>query len=157
MRTLTLPIHELQSPQEILSFLAKENLRKGDRLDLVVRKEQKEHDLAFLGLLLLLGLVLLTYFGEQEQTKNRVEDGENILKKLFEEGQAEKMEKNLESKYGIEIGVVRTIEEADDDDDAWRDAAPILMNNAYDDDEPDYSDVPLLEPNPNYRPWKKEQ
>lgn len=157
MKTLTLRIQELQSPQEILALLAKENLRKGDRLDLVVRKEENEHDLAFLGLLLLLGLVLLAYFGEQEQTKKRVADGENILKKLFEAGQAEKMEKNLESEYGIEIEVVRISEAVDDDDAAWRDAAPLLMSHAYDEDEPDYSDVPLLEPNPNYRPWNEGQ
>ena len=47
----------------------------------------------------------------------------------------------------------------EDEDEAgeWYDIAIQSMAKAYTDDEPDYSDVTLMEPNPEYKAWKRDQ
>lgn len=47
--------------------------------------------------------------------------------------------------------------EEDRELDEWTDIAMQGLAKTYGDDEPDYSDVILKEPNPEYKPWKKEQ
>lgn len=37
----------------------------------------------------------------------------------------------------------------------WVELAVQGLAKNYSDDEPDYSDVVLMEPNPEYKPWKK--
>ncbi|MCG3167395.1 MAG: hypothetical protein POELPBGB_03185 [Bacteroidia bacterium] len=39
----------------------------------------------------------------------------------------------------------------------WAEIAKQGLAKAYGDDEPDYSDVQLKEPNPEYKSWKKDQ
>jgi len=39
----------------------------------------------------------------------------------------------------------------------WYSIAIQSMAKTYSDDEPDYSDVTLMEPNPEYKAWKKGQ
>lgn len=46
---------------------------------------------------------------------------------------------------------------ADKEHDQWADLAMQGLAKAYSDDEPDYSDLTLKEPNPEYKPWKPGQ
>ncbi len=83
-----------------------------------------------------------------------MEEGDALLKNLFKEGDTAELEKNLEAEYEIEIEWVDApkspVEETDEA--AWDKAATTLLADAYGEEEPDYSDVPLLDPNPNYKP-----
>lgn len=146
MKTLILPIHDLQSGPEVLALLEKENLRKGDKLDILVKEEDKA--LQMLALLLLLAVVFLAYFGKKEQDK-RIADGESILKGLFAKQNSKEMEKELEALYGIEIEFVR---QEDSDEEDWARHSFQNLSAAYSEDEPDYADVTVKEPNPDYKP-----
>ncbi|MBI4649263.1 MAG: hypothetical protein HY738_22370 [Bacteroidia bacterium] len=48
--------------------------------------------------------------------------------------------------------VVVILENENDDDQQWYRLAMQSLSRAYDKDEPVYDNVPLLEPNPNYKP-----
>ena len=141
----------MQSQQEVLALLAQENLRKGDKLDLIISEEEK--NLLMVALLLLLAVALLAHFGNKQQQEKRIADGERALKDLFEKGNSEEIEKELEAEYGIQIEFIRAGHDEESQERAdWRRLGMQALAASYGDDEPDYSDVPLLEPNPNYDP-----
>ena len=64
------------------------------------------------------------------------------------------LEKQVEREYGIKVEIEF---EKDDERIFWQQIAARSMSKAYDANEPDYSDVQLMEPNPTYRQWKKAQ
>lgn len=149
MKTLTLPVHNLQSPQEMLALLAKDNLRRGDKLDIIISEEEK--NLLMAALLLLLAIALLAHFGEKQQQEKRIADGAKMLQDLFSKTDSAEIESKLEAEYGIEIEFIRAGDEEEERAD-WRRLGMQALAASYGDDEPDYSDVPLLEPNPDYKP-----
>lgn len=150
MKTLTLPVHKQQTPQEMLALLAKENLRSGDKLDIII-SEEEQHLLMVALLLLLLAVALLAHFGEKQQQEKRIADGAHMLQDLFSQTDSEEIEKKLEAEYGIEIEFIRAGDEEAEKAD-WRRLGMQAFAASYGDDEPDYSDALLLEHNPDYKP-----
>ena len=81
------------------------------------------------------------------------EEGNNILKQIFEQIPLEVIEKQVEQEYGITIEIK---EDENSEKQFWQRAAFNSLAKHYE-NEPDYSDVILMEPNPVYKPWKKDQ
>lgn len=145
MRIVKLPVHEMQSQWDVLAFLKREDLKQGDKLNILLKG--KSQNLLTESLLFLLAVVLMTYFNKQQD--KRIADGERMLEDLFAKG-AEDLEKQLETAYGIEIEFVGDPDAEEQED--WNRLAMQGLASSYAEDEPDYSDTILKEPNPDYKP-----
>ncbi len=74
--------------------------------------------------------------------------GEYLLKDLLSQyGNAEDLERGLEREYGVEITVVTR----DTEDSDWLALSSKGAEAAYGENEPDYSNTEVREPNPYYR------
>ena len=135
----------MHSQSQVVDLLEREELRPGDRLDVIIDDEDKS--ILLFAILLLLAAGLFVYFKKEQKREERIAEGARILEGLTASENAEELEREIEAEYGIQIEFIRE----EDDDAAWSNAAAILMTNGYTDDEPDYSDV-LNESNPRYKP-----
>jgi preprotein translocase subunit YajC len=149
MQTLELDIANYQSPGDVIRFLDEHDIKRGDTLKVTTEQEQKTMAM----IVVIVVVIALVYFFRQQ--RNREEDGEIILETLFKEGTTvEEIEKQVEAEYGIKIDVeTKRSEERE----FWYKLSEQSLSRAYSIDEPDYSDVDLKEPNPNYKGWKKDK
>ena len=66
---------------------------------------------------------------------------------------AEELEKDIEREYGVKVTVEA---KKDPEREDWMRFAATQFERGYTDADDVYSDLPIIEPNPNYAPWKKE-
>jgi len=145
MRTLQLPVREMQSQWDVLAFLEQQELKEGDKLDIILESSPKT--LLSESLLFLLAVVLLTYFNKEQD--KRIAHGERMLEDLLSKGSGD-LEGQLEAAYGIKIEFIGN-EDAEERAD-WNSLSLGRLASSYEEDEPDYSDAVLKEPNPDYKP-----
>ncbi|HYV94741.1 MAG TPA: hypothetical protein VE978_23405 [Chitinophagales bacterium] len=145
MKTLELEVDEVKSPEEVVNFFKENDMSEGDTLKI----STDEENLAFSAILFIIALAIVFYF-TKEKVK-RIVDGEKMLDDLFNGKSAEEMEKQIEEEYGVKIEIEHR---ENDERKDWGMLSMQGLSHAYGDDEPDYSDVPLIETNPDYKPWK---
>lgn len=99
-------------------------------------------------------LVILVFLIFIEKRKQRQSFGEELLKELFMEFMSVKdAEEAIRREYGIEV----TVKHKDLEHEAWIKGGLEAFSKGYGADEPDYSMDDIKEPNPDYKPWKKDQ
>lgn len=73
-----------------------------------------------------------------------------MIDDLFKEKTVEEIETQIENDYGVKLEV----EQRDSDREDFLELSAQAFEQEYG-DEPDYSNVPIIEINPDYNPWKK--
>lgn len=147
MKTLRLPLNQVQDGAEMLQILKREELKPGDKLEVLLDPQTKA--IVIVGLLLLIAAGLFALFHREVNREKRVTEGSRILDKLFAKGNPEALEEEIEAAYGIDIEVVT--DEAATERNDWQRLAMQGLASSYGDDEPDYSDAVILKPNPDYK------
>jgi hypothetical protein len=138
----------MHSQTDVVDLLEKEALQPGDKLEVILDEETKSALL--FAILLFLAAGLLGYFYKQQKKEERVAEGGRILEGLAASENAAALEREIEAEYGIQIEFVNEDELTERED--WQRLAMQSLAASYGDDEPDYSDALLLEPNPDYNP-----
>ncbi len=146
--------HELDidrmTPDKLDAYFKEHEPQEGDELEL---KSSMSEEGMVLAVISLLAIVILYYFKRQKDQQ----EGENKLKELFERTSVEELEELMEQEYGIKM----SLEQKGNPEGRFQEEMYQLseegLNRAWDEDEPDISDVPIKEANPNYQPkrWKK--
>lgn len=146
MLTHELLLNKLSSPEEVANFFQQKDVKKGDTVKVLA---DRSTSLVRSVLITMVMMAVIFHFDK----KKRQEEGDKLLKNVFDGMAVEEIEKQVEQQYGINI----EIHEGDDEErQFWQQAGLKSMEKEYG-DEPDYSDIKLMEPNPEYKPWKKDQ
>ena len=125
----------------------KEGLQPGDTL-LVVRRPSLSQEAW--AMMLLLVMQAATYFLKKTTATQPAAD--DFMNEVARSGKGlADLRAELKAEHNV---LVETDPPMDDDYDTWREFAVVALNRAYADDEPDISHITLLEPNPDYEPWK---
>lgn len=142
MSTYVLSIDKNKKPKDLLKFLDEHNLQKGDKVTLV-SESNSVNTVAMFAVIALLTAAFGLYFYRK---KKQDDDTERILDDLFKDySTVEEYEAYIKKEFGI------TVEHEEQDED-WHALSTLSLKNAYDEDEPDISDIEVKEPNPLYKP-----
>jgi len=141
----------VQDTGDVVYFFENNRIEKGDTLKLLTETGNKGTLVLIIAVVVML---LLRYiFTHANKLKNQ-KDGEQLLDELFKGKSIEEIEQQVVEEYGIKIEVeVRRKKE----ENSWHTLSMQSLEKAYEVNEPDYNDVQVQEPNPDYKPWKKEQ
>jgi hypothetical protein len=147
MRAIVLHAHAAHTPQEIYAMVEREGPRPGDSLKVVQRPATKQ---ANEGIFRLVLVAILWYLGKQQREQKAGE----LLDDLFKGyNSSEELEKELQAEFNVSI----FRETLPDMPDEWPHLGMGAFEQAaYGEDEPDISHIAVREPNPEYRPWKKD-
>ncbi len=127
----------------------REGLQPGDTLRIVRRPKLSQE--AWVALVLLV-MIAANYFLKKKQTVGKAPAADDLMTEVAstDKGMAD-LQQGLKDDFNVKV---ETDPPVDDDYDSWREFALYNMNLAYGPDEPDISHITLLEPNPDYKPWK---
>ena len=149
MKTHELEITNYQTPGEVVRFLNKHDVKRGDTLK-VSAEDEKQNITVMIFAVVVMALIMF-----YNQKKKREEEGEKILDTLFKESSTiEEIEKEVEKEYGIKIQVET---KTDEEREFWYKLSSQGLAKAYSIDEPDYTEADVKEPNPDYKPCKKDK
>ena len=152
MKTLELNTDHYPKPKDWSEFFNYHKLSEGDRVEIKgAGLKEKLPDLIAIAV-----AITINQHGPGNK-KHRITDSKNILKELYQKTTKKELEKLLKNELGIEVSF-QTSEEKDEEEfrkDLYQ-LAGQSMKNYCAEDEPDYSNVPLIEKNPDYNPdkWK---
>lgn len=149
MKQVVLDTSTARTPQEIYALMERESPQPGDSLKVVQRPLFDPHAQETLMLIVL--VAMLWYMG-RKQHRDRLATAllDDVFKKYYS---AEELERELREEFNISV-TTETRPEAPDD---WsRMSMGTFEQAAYDANEPDISHIAVREPNPEYRPWKKD-
>lgn len=149
MRTHEIILDEFENPAEVVAEFNERNVEQGDTVRLVTEEDTKWALFAIAALLL---LALATYFALKHK-KRREDEGGQILNDIMSRKSVEEIEREIEEEYGIKMEIEHR---ADEEREFWNSASAKAFARAYGEDEPDYAEVPLKEPNPEYKKKCKE-
>ncbi|WP_339810382.1 hypothetical protein [uncultured Imperialibacter sp.] len=145
MDTIELNTKSLVSPQDIVQTLYDRKLKAGDHIIILTNEEE----LAFISVVNVVFLAIQKVMG-----LNVDKFGEKVIADIFDSTKdRETLEQDIEERYGISIEVKQTSDVLRED---WANLASESLERAYGTEEPDYSDMLLMEPNPLYRNRTKE-
>ena len=141
---------ETEAGTAAFALFRREELVPGDTLR-IMRRPRLPQD-SWVALVM---LVMLTakYFLRQRSQGDREPKADDLLKDLRMTAGAEALKKELKEEFNVDVIL-------DPEPDAEREFSSHVglwaMAAGYADDEPDISHIPILEPNPDYIPWKRE-
>ncbi|MGV9012960.1 MAG: hypothetical protein ACOH13_10245 [Flavobacteriales bacterium] len=130
------------------ALFQREGLMPGDALR-ILRRPRLPQD-SWVAMVM---LVMLTakYFLRQRSQGDGEPTADHLLKELRLTNGAEALKKELQDEFDVDV----TLDpELDADREFWSNVGLWGMSAGYADDEPDISHIPILEPNPDYIPWK---
>ena len=117
------------------------HLGKGDKVEILSSNSDQFSSSAAV----ILVLVAIVYvFGVLE--KKIFVDG--ILDELFKKEHLDTFERQIEQEFGIDIKVTQDVSVEMEDREFWNALGSQSFQKAYGEDEPDYADVWVIEPNP---------
>jgi hypothetical protein len=148
MKTILLDIDKQNSPEELKDAIKKQSPEEGDTVHLFTKENSPIILMGFL-VMVVMAILSVAFF----KKKNK-EETENLLKGIFDKYKTpEKLEEHIEEEYGIKIEV----KQPSNEDDEWRYSSMLSFSKSYSIEEPDYDNIVVKEPNPEYKPWKKDQ
>jgi hypothetical protein len=148
MSSYKINISKANQPHAMALLLKKKNVKRGDKVKLVA--DEAWTTVAMMGALM---VVVLALYMLQDKRK-KLDAAQKLLDDLYKDYKSpEELEAQIKQEYDVTV----EIEDGDGEKKFWKETAARGMAKAYGNDEPDYSDVKLLEPNPQYKPWKKAQ
>lgn len=144
MKTIELDIDQVKAPISYSELLEQQDIQQGDHLKLLTELEPDHFAV----------LAILVFLIFNKKRKQKQSFGEELLEELFKEFTSVKeAETTIKKEYGIEV----TVEQKDPEREAWVKGGMKAFAKGYGEDEPDYSLEDIKEPNPAYKPWKKER
>lgn len=147
MKTILIDTDELKTPKQIQDLINKQKPKKGDEVKL--KTGLADDSLGFLAIIIILAIALLF------QNKEKKEFVDGIQADLFGKySSAKEVEEDIAKQYGIRV----TKEQKENKEhEEWSRFSMQNLASAYGENEPDYSNVKIKEPNPNYKSWKKDK
>ncbi|MCF8461397.1 MAG: hypothetical protein K9G46_11795 [Flavobacteriales bacterium] len=143
MREVEIDIDQIHSRGDIDDALRESKLTKGDHVRFF-----KSKNVSAIQVFSVLFFMFLFLLNEKRKTF-----AEKILTDIFNKYQnEEELETEIEKEYGIKV-TVETVNDPDRED--WMRMSAIEFEKCFSDPDDDYSDVPLIELNPDYIPWKQ--
>ncbi len=148
MQTLELEVGEVTTADQVMEFFRSNNLIAGDTLRLLT--DQQKKNLSLLTVVAFIAIAIEHYFlKEKHEHENK---GAKMLDDVFNGKTVEEIEKQIEFEYGVKLEVEQS---EDEERREWGILSKQGLSHAYGDDEPDYSDADIKEPNPDYKEWRK--
>lgn len=132
MKTITLNIDHLTKPQTLAGELKKKNLQKGDVLNVTSPLDAE--------MVLLIVLVALAFLNER-----KMDYANKVLKDIFGDKSSSEIQKEIANECGIEL----ELETANDID--WSQFSKQKLAKAYGENEPEYDESMVKEPNEDYK------
>ncbi|MBX7139761.1 MAG: hypothetical protein K1X63_01670 [Chitinophagales bacterium] len=148
MKTLELEVDEINSPSALVEYFNANNMEEGDTLKIMTEEQEK---MLIWAVIAVAAIAIVYYFISKKQYE---EDGDNMLADIFKGKSVEEIEKQIEEEYGVKVEVEQR---EDEERREWGMLAMRGLSHAYGDDEPEYFDADIKEPNPEYKAWKKEK
>ena len=149
MSSYKINISKTSQPHTMALLLKKRKIKRGDKVKLVTDEQLTQTSVMWALIIFVIALVPLL------DRKRKTEDAAKLLDDLFKDY---KSPQELEAQIKKEYNVMVEVEQGTDEErQFWQEVSAKGMANAYDKNEPDISDLKLLEPNPKYKPWKKAQ
>jgi hypothetical protein len=149
MKQVILDTATARTPQEIYAFMERESPQPGDSLKVLQRPmfDQQAKESLFLFVL----IAMLWYMGRKDR---RDQLAAELLDDVFKKYHSvEELEQELKEEFNISV----TTETRPDTTGDWsRISMGTFERAAYGDDEPDISHIAVREPDPEYKPWKKD-
>lgn len=135
----------------MLAVLEQEGLQQGDDLKVVQKVTPgAENIMAVVIIVLMAALWYMSRKARQEKERIAAEILDDVFGKY---NSAEELEKELKEEFNISV-TTETLPAAPSD---WSHMSMGTFERAaYGDDEPDISHIAVREPNPEYKPWKKD-
>jgi hypothetical protein len=153
MKQVILDTAPARTPQDIYAAVEQEGLQPGDGLKVLqMSGTDKEGPLPARIVVLIVVLWYMYMSSKAKKEKERI--AAEILDDVFGKySSAEELEKELKEEFNISV-TTETVPAAVSD---WSQLSMGTFEQAaYGDDEPDISHIVVREPNPEYRPWKKD-
>lgn len=140
MKTIEINTDNLRDKKEIYDLIAEQNPERGDN---VIISASKEPMVAFDSLISLILLSILEVMMSEDEFNAMLKEH------LFGSSESlEKLELEIEEKCGINVTVDR---KEDEEREYWYKLGAEHFASAYGEDEPDYSEMDIKEPNPEYK------
>jgi len=149
MQTITINPGKYKTRNDLLLYLKKERLKKGDKVQILTTDRDMER---FQAIVIVVLLVIMYVLFKQKELKNETQAfSDKILNDLFEGKDIEEIEKEIEKEYDVNIEVTQVPNEELEERKFWQSIGQKSFQKAYSDNEPDYSNATVLEPNPKYK------
>ena len=151
MKQVILDTATARTPQEIYAAVEQEGLQPGDDLK-VLQKSSTGKEGPLSAMIVVLIVVLWYMSSKAKKEKERI--AAEILDDVFGKyNSAEELEKELKEEFNISV-TTETLPVTSSD---WSQMSMGTFERAaYGEDEPDISHIAVREPNPEYKPWKKD-
>jgi hypothetical protein len=148
MKQVILDTAQATTPQELYAVLEREVLQQGDSVK-VLQRPMDEHLKIPLHIVVLLAVIWYMY----AKRKND-QFAATLLDDVFRKyDSAEELERELKATFDVTV-TMETVQPPPSD---WPSLTMATYEQAaYGEDEPDISGIAVREPNPEYRPWKKD-
>ncbi|MCO6481370.1 MAG: hypothetical protein J5I62_01115 [Flavobacteriales bacterium] len=137
---------ESQAGTTAYGLFQREGLAPGDSL-LLMRRPRLPQD-TWLTMVMLVMLAARHFLKRKGSGEPRADE---LLLELRSNNGAQELRKELKEEFNVEVILDP---EADDEREFWANVGLWGLSRAYAEDEPDISQIKLLEPNPDYIPWK---
>jgi len=148
MKQVILDTAQAMTPQELYAVLEREALQQGDIVK-VLQRPMDEH----LKIPVTVVVLLAVMWYMHDKRKND-QFAATLLDDVFRKyDSAEELERELKATFDVTVTMV-TVQPPPSD---WPSLTMATYEQAaYGEDEPDISGIAVREPNPEYRPWKKD-
>jgi len=148
MKQVVLDTAQATTPQELYAVLEREVLQQGDSVK-VLQRPMDEHLKIPLHIVVLLAVIWYMH----DKRKND-QFAATLLDDVFRKyDSAEELERELKATFDVTV-TMETVQPPPSD---WPSLSMATYEQAaYGEDEPDISGIAVREPNPEYRPWKKD-
>ncbi|MBK9276113.1 MAG: hypothetical protein IPM49_16450 [Flavobacteriales bacterium] len=151
MKQVILDTAQARTPREVYALLEREGMQPGDDVK-VLQKPAPDPATRMAVLVIALMAVLWYMSAKAKREKERV--AADILDDLFGKyNSAEELERELKEEFNVSV----TKEVLPPGPDNWpQQTMSAFERAAYGEDEPDISHIAVREPNPEYKPWRKD-
>lgn len=128
----------------------REGLQRGDTLRIVRRPKLSQE--AWVAVVLLV-MIAANYFLKRKQGAGKVPAADDLMSEVAgtDKGVAA-LQEDLKNEFDVKVEMEPG---PDGDREFWSQVGVMGMARGYAENEPDISQITLLEPNPHYKPWKK--
>lgn len=154
MNVIEIEIDKSTQPADVLKNITDAKLKSGDTLKI---NSKQDEILKSVAAALLVYYAVLYYFRINMTDKL---DAGKLLEEIIKRKSSKQIEKQIKNDFGINVQFQQTdhseqsfIKEKKE----WTNMTISEFGKMYAVDEPDYSDVPVREPNPEYKTWKKDR
>ncbi len=146
MQSVTINTRKYKSRHDLEEYLKGKHLVKGDKVEIIsTNADPFSSDAAIIITLMVLAFALAAFLAFEKKTFV-----DNLLENLFENEDINLLEKEIEKEFGVEIEVKQDFSDEIEEKDFWTALGSQSFQRAYGENEPDYNDVKVLEPNPKY-------